>query len=63
MFRSVNFPIDAENFLSARNPHVIRELMPEVRKTRAMLCAAQCRHRGAARATVQIQAKPRSEAP
>ena len=62
MFGGVDLAFDAENFLGARDRHVVDELLPVMSETGTIACAGEFRHPGAARAAVQIEAELRAEA-
>jgi hypothetical protein len=62
MFGGVDFAIHPQNFLRARNVHVVDELLAVVAETGAVAGAREFRHPGAARAAVQVQAQLRAEA-
>ena len=62
MLGGVDLAIHAQDFLRARNAHVVDELMAEVAEAGAEAGAGECRHPGAARAAVEVQAELRAPA-
>src|ERR1035441_10852745 len=63
MFGSVDFAMHVQNFLGARDGHVVDELLAVVAEAGTVACAGEFRHPGAARAAVEVEAELRTEAP
>ena len=62
MFGGVDLAIHVQNFLRARDAHVVDELLAVVTEAGAVAGAGEFRHPGAARAAVEVEAELRTEA-
>src|ERR1700704_1938792 len=62
MFRSMHYAIDLQDFLRARNAHVIYELAAEMPEPGTVARPGAGRHPGAARAAVKVEAELRARA-